>query len=145
MAAMAFHARALGGETALRISRRGGAVRRAVAKLMVMLVAMVFVFGVVVCGPAEHEAMESLRSTAPLTLTIEGNAPAVLKDSGERQAPAKSTAIACTGHCVTHGLSLPTSFAAEAVAVASPADWRPEQDSRPLTARADLLDRPPRA
>jgi hypothetical protein len=145
MVGLALHGRQVGRNAETWRSRRGPSARFSFGKVMALVVTIAFLIGIVVCGPAEHAALETETPSAAQVVASTVEAPAVIKVAGDHKAPVKKALSACTGHCAAHGVSLPVSFAPETVAFANRAVWQPQQDQRLLGDRAVLLDRPPRA
>jgi hypothetical protein len=145
MVGLALHGWQVGGNAAKRRSRRGQPVRFTFGKAVALFVTVVFLMGIVICGPAEHAALETETSVASQVMASNVQAPAVIKVAGDQKVPVKKTLAACTGHCSAHSISLPVSFAPQTVAFEDRAAWQPVQDQGLLIERPVLLDRPPRA
>lgn len=145
MVGLALHGWQVGGNAEKRRSRRAQPVRFAFGKAMALLVTIAFLLGIVVCGPAEHAALETETAVASQSVAMNAPAPAVIKLAGDHKLPVKKTLATCTGHCSAHGVSLPVSFAPETAAFEHRADWQPVPDQGLLVQRTVLLDRPPRA
>lgn len=145
MAAFALHARYLDSSVGPRRSRRVGVTRFGFGQLLPLLLVVAFLIGTLVCGPAEHAALETSPTAALPMATSNLETPALLKVADDHKAPVKKSLDACTGHCATHSVSLPAAFALETASFSKRATWLPQQDTLRLTNRPALLDRPPRA
>lgn len=145
MAGLALYGWQAGGNATKRRARRGQPVRFTFGKAVALFVTVVFLMGIVICGPAEHAALETETSVASQVMASNVQAPAVVKVAGDHKVPAKKPLATCTGHCSAHSISLPASFSPQTAAFEDRAAWRPVQDQGLLIERSVLLDRPPRA
>ena len=126
-------------------SRRAPSSRFSFGKAWALFVTCTFILGIVICGPAEHAALETETQVASQIVMSSVQAPAWIKTAGDQKTPIKRTLTACTGHCSAHGISLPVSFAPEMIAFEHRAVWLAEPDVGLLIDRSVLLERPPRA
>ncbi|ALL15473.1 hypothetical protein [Caulobacter henricii] len=111
-----------------------------IRKLLTALLVLAFIFGTIACGPAAHEWLEGKPAATVQTLGAATNAPV------DDKAPAKKTVAGlCTGHCISHTLTLPAFFAQAIVPFAHRAVWSVLEDQWLQAARPALLERPPRA
>ncbi|GEM_PF-2602011 len=145
MAGLALLGRQIGRNAEAWRSRRAPSVRFSFGKAMALFVTIAFLLGIVICGPAEHAALETETPVASQVVASTVQSPVMIKAAGDHKAPVKKSLAACTGHCSAHGVSLPVSFAPETVAFEHRAVWLAEQDQGLLIERPVLLDRPPRA
>jgi len=128
-------ARSLGKEIGRRDIRRGW---------LTAFFLMSFVIGTVVCGPAAHPWIDGDPAETAQTLVVK--APAAADAPAKHNAPAKGLGGAmCTGHCMSHSVSLPAPIIAAAVApYVARAAWQVVNDQWTQPSSPARLERPPR-
>lgn len=109
-------------------------------KLLIAILSLSFLLGIVICGPAAHQALEP---SSPIGIqAVERVAQSAPVEHG---APIKSKLPGlCTGHCVAHSLTLPAQFLQAVVPFARRTVWLVVDDQWSQASRPERLERPPR-
>lgn len=103
-----------------------------------------FAIGTVVCGPAAHPWIDGDPAETAQSLVVK--APVAIDASAKHNPPAKGLGGGmCTGHCMSHSVSLPAPIIAAAVApYVARAAWKVVNDQWTQPSSPARLERPPR-
>lgn len=120
--------------------RRSGRAMLADARgLLTAVWLFAFVLGSVACNPAAHrwldlDAPTNAQAIAETTISVGGH-----------ETPAKGNAAGlCTGHCLSHSVTLPAELIATAAPYPRQAIWPLAPDQRGQASTPSRLERPPR-
>lgn len=110
--------------------------------LLTALLLLSFVVGTVVCGPAAHPSFDG----SPPQMAQAQNVQFAAATLAKHNIPAKGLAAGwCSGHCLSHSVSLPTPpVPMAAVSYVVRATWQINNDQWSEASSPARLERPPR-